>query len=78
MESPAAFAGWRCSKKGDKIRTAGRENEEVMRMKKNRWSYFALTILVLFASGFSCKKAVQSGYSISPIPFTEVKLADEF
>ena len=47
-------------------------------MKKNRWSYFALTILVLFASGFSCKKAVQSGYSISPIPFTEVKLADEF
>lgn len=47
-------------------------------MKRTKWSYFALTILVLFASGFSCKKAVQSGYSISPIPFTEVKLADEF
>ena len=78
MESLAAFTGWLCSKKDDRIGTLSRENEEVKRMKRTKWPYFALISLALSVSGLSCKIAVQSGYPISPVLLTEVKLADEF
>ena len=47
-------------------------------MKRTKWPYFALINLVFFVFWLSCKKAVESGYLINSVPFTDVKLADEF
>ncbi len=47
-------------------------------MKRTKWPCFAIAILGILGSGVSCKKAVQSGYPLSPVLFTEVKLVDEF
>ncbi len=47
-------------------------------MRTTPWPHFALTILALLVSEFSCQKTVRSGYPIDPVAFTAVTLADEF